>query len=114
FLVIVGFFAVLARWRSRWLLLLLAPTITLFIVSVVGLTVPLTYLSPNRIYVFLQFIGFAPLAAFAIRELVRFKRLPPERRLLLQAGVSALLVACFVFASSASMTAAFETRPVGA
>ena len=111
FLVIVGFFAVLARGPSRRMMMILAPTITLFIVSVVGLTVPLTYLSPNRIYVFLQFIGFAPLAAFAIRELVRFKRLPPERRLLLQAGVSALLVACFVFASSASTIAGFETSP---
>src|SRR3989442_15080365 len=56
FLVIVGFFAVLARGPSRRMMMILAPTITLFIVSVIGFIVPLTYLSPNRIYVFLQFI----------------------------------------------------------
>jgi len=111
FLVIVGFFAVLARGPSRRMMMILAPTITLFIVSVVGFIVPLTYLSPNRIYVFLQFIGFAPLAAFAIRELVRFKRLPPKRRTLWQAVVAALLVGGFVFASSASTIAGFETSP---
>src|SRR3989449_425471 len=111
FLVIVGFFAVLARGPSRRMMMILAPTITLFIVSVVGFIVPLTYLSPNRIYVFLQFIGFAPLAAFPIRELVRFKRLPPKRRTRWQAGVAALLVGGFVFASSASTIAGFETSP---
>src|SRR2546427_11027545 len=64
FPVIVGFFAGLARGPSRRMMMILAPTITLFIVPVGGLTVPLTYLSPHRIYVLLHFIGFAPLAVF--------------------------------------------------
>src|SRR2546428_11295853 len=73
FLVIVGVFAGLARGPSRRMMMIPAPTLTLFIVSVVGLTVPLTYLSPNRIYAFLPFIRFAPLAAFAVRAPDPFK-----------------------------------------
>ncbi len=111
FLVIVGFFAVLARGPSRRMMMILAPTITLFFVSVVGLIVPLTYLSPNRIYVFLQFIGFAPLAALAIRSLVALNRLPSRRPEWVRAGLGAVVVACFVFASSASTIAGFETSP---
>jgi len=113
FLVVLGFLFILSRGLSARTMAILGPAITLLLISGVGLVTPLTYLAPNRIYVFLQFLGFAPLAAFAVRELgVPRASSKQARRRAIRIGLAAFLAALFVFASTASTIAGFETSPL--
>jgi Dolichyl-phosphate-mannose-protein mannosyltransferase len=109
FLVIIGFFLVLAYGVTPKMMMIVGPTLILFLVSIVGLVFPLTWLNPNRIYAFLEAIGFAPLAAFAVRAFIGYERRPPRGRLLFRVGLVGVVVAVFMFASPASTIAGFET-----
>jgi hypothetical protein len=115
-LAVVGFFVTLGTVRSVHRVVILGPTLALLTLSVVGIVTDLVYILPNRIYVYLQLVGLAPLAAVAIWRVAAGASGParaPGRRVgsRLIAPFVVLLAAAFVFASTTSTIAGFETSP---
>ncbi len=112
-LAVIGSLAVISRGLSPRLMIVLGPAMVLISLSIVGVLTNLIYLLPNRIYVFLQFLGLVPLAAIGLIRLIR--RYPAVRldgwRDWSVLGVTAVLVGSFVFTSSTSTIAGFETSP---
>jgi len=108
----VGFFSLLSRRLTGWSMLILGPSAALLALAALGLVTSLNYILPNRVYVFLQFAGLAPLAAFGLHHLVsrpssRGRSRWRERGI----PIAAILVGAFVFMSSTSIIAGFETSP---
>ena len=113
-LAVVGFFVVLSRDDRFARTVVLGPTITLFVLAGIGIVTRLPYLLPNRVYVLLQFLGLAPLAAVAIGRTVFGKPkgtsgAPPRTANIRRVLGAALVVASLTFMSSASTVAGFET-----
>jgi len=106
----VGFFLLLTVRSDVNRALVLGPTIALLAISGAGIVLDLAYLLPNRLYVFLQVIGLAPLAAVGM--MAGYRRGTANRGAR-RKWASLLLVGVFVggyvFASSASTVAGFET-----
>ncbi len=112
-LAVIGFLLVISRRLSKQLMIVIAPLVTLLLLSLVGMLSNLIYLLPNRMYVFLQFLGLVPLAAFGLSYLShegKSSRLASRKRWS-RLVLSAFLVGSFVFLSSTSLVAGFETRP---
>ncbi len=108
----VGFLAMLHRKVTARHMLVLGPLVTLLGLSALGLLTRLEYILPNRIYVFLQFAGLAPLAGFGIRYAARHRGgIAAGARQGASLAIAALLVGGLVFASSTSIIAGFETSP---
>lgn len=110
---VLGFLLLYARGISQRLMLIAGSGIVLLAVTMVGLLTNLIYLLPARVYSYLQFIALAPLAAVGISILHRGsgRSRGPEGnplRILLILGI----VAVFVFGSTASTIAGFETSPL--
>jgi|GEM_PF-3332599 len=116
---VLGLLKVLSREGATRKAFLLGPALTLVSLAIIGLLSNLAYLLPNRMYVILQFVGLAPLAGYALGSRgkpppggssppQRRSRLPPVSRRVTAVAV-ALVVAFFVFMSTASNIAGFET-----
>jgi len=114
-LAVVGFFVILSRRLVPADLIVLAPMVGLLVISGIGIVTTLAYLLPNRIYVYLQFLALAPLAAVGLERVLRrpkpSDRGPTRARTL---AIAAAVVAAFVFASAVSTIAGFETSPLTA
>lgn len=111
-LVVVGFFVLLGGKLSGRKILAMAPTVALLGLAAAGLFTRLEYLLPNRVYVFLEVLGLAPLAAVTLRDLhswrIRGRRLRPRGGVLV---LTVALVFAFTLASASSTIAGFETSP---
>lgn len=109
-LAVFGFFVVASRGFSPRIMQVIGPTFALLSLSIVGLVSSLDYILPNRIYVYLQFVGFAPLAAVGVVRLVLGERdAPTRRKQWARLLISTAIAAAFVFASASSTIAGFET-----
>lgn len=108
----VGFLALLSRRLVARHMLVVGPVVALLALAAIGLLTKLEYILPNRIYVFLQFVGLAPLAAFGIHYGVRrdWGAVGGGRKAA-SVLVTGLLIGGIVFASSTSIIAGFETSP---
>jgi hypothetical protein len=108
----IGFLGILHRRVTARHMLILGPLAALLGLSALGLLTRLEYILPNRIYVFLQFVGLAPLAAFGVRHMARRKwGASGGSRRGMSLLVAGLLLGGIVFASSTSIIAGFETSP---
>lgn len=110
-LAVAGAFVLLSHRLPRRPIVV-GPTVALVTAATIGLVTPLIYLNPNRIYVFLLVLGFAPLAAVGLFFLTSGRAgWEGVRRRALRATVLAILIGTFVFLSSTSVIAGFETSP---
>ena len=108
----VGFLGMLNRRVTPRHMLVLGPLAALLGLAALGILTRLEYILPNRIYVFLQFIGLAPLAAFGVRHMARRSwGVSPLGRKGASLVVAGVLLGGIVFASSTSIIAGFETSP---
>ena len=108
----IGFFSLISEKLSRRGMLVIGPSVTLLVLSTIGLLTRLDYILPNRVYVFLQFAGLAPLAAFGLHHMaLRSSSRGRSRWAARGVPIGALLVGAFVLMSSTSIIAGFETSP---
>lgn len=110
---VLGFLLLYARGLSRARMLIIGPGVALLFVTMLGLLTNLVYLLPARVYAYLQLVALAPLAAVGIAALYRGTGTSHGAetnpvRILLVVGI----VALFVFGSTASTIAGFETSPL--
>ncbi len=112
-LLAVGLFLLLSRGLSTRQMIVIAPAIALVALTAAGIFLRVVYLLPNRIYVFLQFLAIAPLGAVAFRYLWRRIHIPGARsHPAATLAVAAAIVGTFVFLSTTSTIAGFETSPL--
>lgn len=109
----LGFLLLYAQGLSKRLMVIVGPGIVLLVVTMVGLLTNLVYLLPARVYSYLQFLALAPLAAVGIAVLHHRSDSShgPERNPL-RILLILVIVAVFVFGSTASTIAGFETSPL--
>jgi hypothetical protein len=112
---VLGLLQVLPRGNTVQRTFLLGPALTVVSLAIIGLVTNLVYFLPNRMYVLLQFLGLAPLAGYALGSLGRpivphanRASVPPPQKPVIHLAL-AVIVASFVFLSTASNVAGFET-----
>jgi len=106
----IGFLVMLRQKLSGRHMLILGPCVTLLALAAVGFLTRLEYILPNRVFVFMQFVGLAPLAAFGLGHLtIRTAGRWRVRRF--SVATAAVLVGAVVFMSATSIIAGYETSP---
>jgi hypothetical protein len=109
---VFGLFLLISRRIDGRNMIIVASTLALFALAGTGLFTRLIYLLPNRVYVFLEMLGLAPLAAVALRDLPRWRfRTSTRMKRSLVIVIVVLFAFSFTFASASSTIAGFETSP---
>ncbi len=110
----LGLLVSVTQVKGPTLRLVISATIVLLLLGGIGLVTNLAYILPNRLWVFLTFFGLSPLGAMALTKCTALRPSYsfPSHRLLARQAVAAGLVGTFVFFSTASTVAGFETSPL--